>query len=48
MPFSFQEKRVSLDAGRDLWNTLFVEQEDFHGPRPALIFAYDGKSGRLA
>jgi hypothetical protein len=39
--------KVSLDTGRDLWNTLFVRREDFHGPRPALMSTYYGKPGRL-
>ena len=47
MPFSFLVKRVSLDAGRDLWNTLFVRTEHFHGSQPALMSSYFGKPGRL-
>lgn len=45
MPFSFLGKRVSLDAGQELWNTMFARQEDFHGSRPALISTYYGKPG---
>lgn len=39
-------KEVSLDAGQDLWNTLFATTEDFHGPRSALVSAFIGKPGR--
>lgn len=41
-------KRVGVDAGRDLWNTLVCRQKDFHGSRPALISAYNGKPSRQA
>lgn len=34
MPFSFLGKRVSLDAGRNLWNTPVVEARMSTGPGP--------------